>query len=130
MAADRLRVVRFGMSTVQSVSATLRRRVEDGTIPGGLVLVAVDGELVYLETVGQLDLAPERPVERDMVIWLASLTKPIIAVATLMLAEHGLLALEDELSRHLPEFAEPVQVRTWDAPPPMGLPGAPPPDEL
>ncbi|HWI71362.1 MAG TPA: serine hydrolase [Baekduia sp.] len=115
---------RFPPLGLAEVGAVVRGRVADGTIPGALVLVAQGGEVVHSELVGSLDLAP------DLSFWLASLTKPVIAAAVLMLAQDGRLALDDEVADHLPELGAPRAVRTWNAPPPMGLPGAPAPADL
>jgi CubicO group peptidase (beta-lactamase class C family) len=112
------------------VSDAVARRIEDGTIPGGVVLAATAGEIVHLEAQGEMDLAPGRPFQTDTIYWLASLTKPIVAAAVLMLADEGKLALSDEIASHLPEFAAPARVRVWDRPPPPVMPFGPPPDDL
>jgi CubicO group peptidase (beta-lactamase class C family) len=113
-----------------AVTDAVARRIEDGTIPGGVVLVATAGEIVYLEAQGEMDLAPGRPFQSDTIYWLASLTKPIVAAAALILIDEGKLALSDEIADHLPEFAAPPKVRVWDRPPPPVMPFGPPPDDL
>jgi CubicO group peptidase (beta-lactamase class C family) len=72
------------------------------------------------------------PIRVDTVLWLASLTKPVCAAALLTLADEGRLAIDDPVSRYIPEFAEPGRVRVLrpGTPPPPSMPFGPPPDPL
>ncbi|MCB2107911.1 MAG: AMP-binding protein [Rhodobacteraceae bacterium] len=85
--------------------------VEPGRLPGRLVLVARDGDIVLLETVGLRDREAGLPVEVDTLFRIYSMTKPVTAVAVMMLVEAGHLRLDDPVARWLPCFAQPtVQV--------------------
>ncbi len=84
----------------------------------GVVAVAFGPEnIVTSNTAGWNDLASKQPVAGDSLFWIASMTKPITAMAILNLRDEGRLTLEDPVARHLPEFGaenshvKPVTIR-------------------
>ncbi|MGV9253819.1 serine hydrolase domain-containing protein [Streptomyces sp. NPDC003697] len=81
--------------------------VDEGRLPGFVVSVARGGRIAHLTTYGRRDVAAGLPVETDTLWRIYSMTKPVTAVAVLLLAEEGRLSLDDPLERHLPVFAEP-----------------------
>ena len=81
------------------------RYVEDGRLPGWLVVVHRDGE-THLERSGRRDLESDLPVDDDTLWRIYSMTKPITSVAAMMLWEEGHFELKDPVSRWLPEFAD------------------------
>src|SRR5438309_7809271 len=81
----------------------LELTVESGKAPGAAALVA-HGEDVEIAGVGE--------VEADSIVRIASITKPITAAAIMILADEGLVALDDPIARWLPELATPWVVRT------------------
>ncbi|MFF4545956.1 serine hydrolase domain-containing protein [Streptomyces sp. NPDC001435] len=81
--------------------------VDDGRLPGYLVSVARGGRVAHLTTHGHRDIAAGLPVEPDTLWRIYSMTKPVTAVAALLLVEEGRLSLDDPVGRHLPVFAEP-----------------------
>ncbi|MEU3840373.1 serine hydrolase domain-containing protein [Streptomyces sp. NPDC028635] len=83
------------------------RLVDEGRLPGFLICVARGGRVAHLTCHGLRDLAAEAPVEPDTLWRIYSMTKPVTAVAALLLAEEGRLALDDPLERYLPAFAAP-----------------------
>ncbi|MEV5436880.1 serine hydrolase domain-containing protein [Streptomyces sp. NPDC052682] len=85
----------------------LAHYVDEGRLPGFLVSVARGGRVAHLTTHGLRDVAAGLPVESDTLWRIYSMTKPVTAVAALMLVEEGRLSLDDPLERHLPQFAEP-----------------------
>jgi len=101
----------------QGVSAERLQRLDrymaeatdaDGYL-GGVVLVARNGRIVDHRAYGHQDLARRIPMQRDAIFRMYSMTKPVASVAVLALLEEGKLALDDPLSRFLPEFAQ-IQV--------------------
>ncbi|HET9382780.1 MAG TPA: serine hydrolase domain-containing protein, partial [Streptomyces sp.] len=82
------------------------RVVDEGRMPGFLVAVARSGRVAHLTTHGSRDLAAGLPVEPDTLWRIYSMTKPVTAVAALLLMEEGRLSLDDPLERHLPVFAD------------------------
>ncbi|KOV66601.1 beta-lactamase [Streptomyces sp. AS58] len=86
--------------------------VDEGRLPGFLVLVARGGRVAHLTTHGHRDLAAATPVEPDTLWRIYSMTKPVTSVAALMLMEEGRLSLDDPVARHLPAFAD---ARVYDS---------------
>ena len=79
--------------------------VEQNQISGAVTFVAKDGEVVHLEAAGLADVASNRPMEKDTMFCIASMTKPITSTALMMLQEEGRLALTDPVSQYVPSFA-------------------------
>ncbi len=88
------------------IDAWMARYIDAGKIPGGLTLVARDGQLAYLACRGQRDREAGLPLLEDTIFRFYSMTKPITAVAVMMLYEEGLIRLDDPLAASLPEFTE------------------------
>src|SRR5580704_7924537 len=80
--------------------------VEKGELPGAIVRIEQDGLTLADVCVGYQDVAARTPLAEDSLFRLYSMSKPITSVAIMMLAEQGLLALDDPASRFLPEFAD------------------------
>jgi CubicO group peptidase (beta-lactamase class C family) len=78
--------------------------VKEGGVPGLVALVARRGE-VHVQVEGVLDLATGKPVARDSLFRISSMTKPITAVAALILVEECKLRLDDPIDPWLPELA-------------------------
>ena len=91
----------------------LRRHVEAGSIPGLVALVARPGDTHVFST-GTMALDDARPVRRDTIFRIASMTKPVTAVAAMMLVEEGLLRLDEPIDRLAPELADRRVLRQID----------------
>ncbi|MFE0627865.1 serine hydrolase domain-containing protein [Streptomyces sp. NPDC058864] len=89
----------------------LQAFVDDGSVPGAVGLVA-HGDRVEVAAVGTLGLTDPAPVTRESVFRIASMTKPVVAAAVMMLVDDGRIALSDPVAAWLPELASPVVVRT------------------
>ncbi|MDH6454162.1 MULTISPECIES: serine hydrolase domain-containing protein [unclassified Streptomyces] len=81
--------------------------VDEGRMPGFLVSVARGGRVAHLTAHGRRDLASGLPVEADTLWRIYSMTKPVTAVAALILVEEGRLSLDDPIADYLPAFAHP-----------------------
>ncbi|MER8185534.1 serine hydrolase domain-containing protein [Kitasatospora sp. NPDC094015] len=110
---------------MSSLRATLQAHVDRGAVAGAVALVARGGR-VEEAVVGSADLASGRPMARDSIFRLASVTKPVVAAAVLMLVEDGRIALDDPVGRWLPELAAPRVVRTPRSPVTDTVPAARP----
>ncbi|HEY3516650.1 MAG TPA: serine hydrolase domain-containing protein, partial [Gammaproteobacteria bacterium] len=90
-----------------------------------VTLVARNGQVAYLEAQGVMDLATKKPMQPDSMFRLASMSKPVAAVAILMLAEEGKVRLSDPVSRFIPAYANlEVGIAKPAAPGPGGPPAA------
>jgi len=97
------------------VADVVARHVHAGVVPGAAWLVD-NGEQVSSGAVGTWDLEATRPAATDAVVRIASLTKPLMAVLALQLAEDGVLTLDDPVDRWLPELADRRVLRRVDGP--------------
>jgi CubicO group peptidase (beta-lactamase class C family) len=86
------------------VSQVVARHIEAGDVAGAVTLVARRGRIAHFEAQGFADLESRTPMRTDHIFRLASMTKPIAAVAVLMLVEEGKIRLADPVSRFIPEF--------------------------
>jgi CubicO group peptidase (beta-lactamase class C family) len=92
----------------------LASEVAAGHLPGLVSLVA-RGEDVHVDAIGTPSFADDTPLARDAIFRIASLTKPIVAVAALALVEEGVLDLEEPIDGLLPELASRRVLRSVDA---------------
>lgn len=84
----------------------MRQFVEKGRVAGMVTLVAHRGRVVHQQAVGVMDLETKRPMEMETLFHIASMTKPITALAVMTLVDDGLVGLNDPVARHLPAFAD------------------------
>jgi CubicO group peptidase (beta-lactamase class C family) len=97
----------------------LKIQIDAGQIPGAIVLVARDGKVVHFEAQGVTNVGSVEPLQTGNILGAGSLTKAVVSVAAMMLVEDGKLNLDDPVSKYIPEFGAPRQVRVLK-------PGSPP----
>ncbi|MET7619777.1 serine hydrolase domain-containing protein [Streptomyces sp. NPDC005408] len=90
---------------------TLQAHVSNGSLPGAVGLVA-RGDRVDVQAVGSVDVEGTAPMARDSIFRIASITKPVIAAAVMMLVDDGRITLDSPVDPWLPELAKPAVVRT------------------
>jgi CubicO group peptidase (beta-lactamase class C family) len=91
---------------LQKVHEIMNGLVRDRHIAGGIVLIARHGKVVFREPYGLMHLDDERPIERDTIFRIYSMSKAITSAAALVLVDDGKLELTAPVSRYLPEFAK------------------------
>ena len=96
----------FDAGRLARIDRHFARYVEDGRLPGWLILVARGGQLAHVSSYGMRDREQAVPVEPDTIWRLASMTKPITSVAALMLYEEGAFELKDPISKWIPSFED------------------------
>jgi CubicO group peptidase (beta-lactamase class C family) len=112
---------------LQRVHELVERNIAAGEISGAVTLVARNGQVAYLEAQGVMDLGTKKPMQPDSMFRLASMSKPVAAVAILMLAEEGKVRLSDPVSRFIPAYANlEVGIAKPAAPGPGGPPATAP----
>lgn len=87
------------------VEAAMREMIAKNEVAGAVTIVAGKDKLLHVETDGYADVASKRPMTPDTLFWIASMTKPVTAVAVLMLQDDGKLNVADAVSKYIPEFA-------------------------
>lgn len=105
-AAQTVQPERVGLSSdrLERIGDLVGRHVEAGDIAGAVTLVARDGQIAHLQGHGVSDLQSQSPMDRDAMFRIASMSKPVGAVAILMLIEEGRVRLEDPVSRFIPSY--------------------------
>ena len=93
-----------GMSAqrLARISEVFKQEIEKGNLPGVVVLVARKGRLVYSEAVGFQEKEAGKPMRKDAIFRIYSMTKPLVSVAAMMLVEDGRMELTDAVSKFLP----------------------------
>jgi CubicO group peptidase (beta-lactamase class C family) len=102
--------------TEDSIAQALDRYVSDGELAGAAALVWRQGRIVGTATVGTRDLQSGRPVDRNTIFRVASMTKPVTTVAALMLLDEGRFELDEPISVCAPELARMRVLRSPDGP--------------
>ena len=96
-----------GMSSkrLERINAFIKDYIDTNQIAGAVTLVARRGKVVHFEAQGWRDKEESQPMGRDTIFSLASMTKPIVSVALMMLWEDGKFMLDDPISKWLPSYA-------------------------
>ena len=87
------------------IDAALKAMITDGRAAGTSALIWQDGREVYFGSAGMADREAGRPMRRDTIAQIYSMTKPVTGVALMQLWEAGKFHLDDPLSKYLPEYA-------------------------
>ncbi len=96
--------VGMSQSRLDRLDRHFRKYVDDGRLTGWLIAVARNGKVAHLSNYGMRDREAAAPVTTDTIWRLASMTKPITAVAAMMLYEEGAFELKDPISKWIPSF--------------------------
>ena len=97
--------VGFSTTGLKAFNDAFRGLVDQGQLAGVTTLIARHGKVVHFDAYGVKDLESKAPVTKDTIFRIASMTKPIVGVAMMMLWEEGKWSLDDPVSKHIPEFA-------------------------
>ena len=106
-----------GMSSerLARIAPVMQRYIDEQLVPGTITAIMRKGKLIHLEIQGAMDVDGGRPMQRDTVFRIASMTKPVTSVALMMLWEEGHFQLRDPVARFLPEFTDAKVSTTGDA---------------
>jgi CubicO group peptidase (beta-lactamase class C family) len=92
----------FSSARLQRLTETYQGYVDRGELPGAVLLIARGEKIAYLQAVGYQDREKKTPMKFDAIFRLASMTKPIVSVAAMMLVEEGKLDLLAPVSQFCP----------------------------
>ena len=95
----------FSSERLARIGPAIQREIENGQYPGAVMLVARKGRIVYFESVGVLDSTSGKPMTKDAIFRLYSMTKPFTSVAVMMLMEEGKLRVTDPVSKYIPALS-------------------------
>src|SRR6516165_2087572 len=131
--------VGFSTERLGRIHDAIAKHIEAKDVSGAVTLVARRGRIVHFEAQGLADIDGKKPMMKDSIFRLASMSKPITAVAVLMMMEEGKIRLSDRVSTFIPKFKTmkvAVAKGTTDKPVQMpafgrgGPPSAPPEFDL
>ncbi len=88
------------------IAGTLNADIAKGTIPGAALLIVRNGKIAFYESFGWLDPATKRPMPKEAIFRIYSMSKPITSVAAMILIEQGRLFLSDPIQKYIPAFAD------------------------
>ena len=99
---------RVGMSSdrLERITQMTQQYVDEGKLAGVITMVARDGKLVHFEAVGNKGADDPRPLEKDDLFRIYSMTKPITATAAMQLYEQGKFHMNDPVHKFIPEFKD------------------------
>jgi len=103
-ATSRPEDVGLSLERLQRIGQMIDRRIAGHEIAGAVTIVARKGKVVYHSAQGVMDLDSKQPMTTSAMFRIASMTKPVVGVAIMMLIEEGKLHLSDPVSRYIPEF--------------------------
>jgi len=109
-----------------AVPEKLQQFVASNEISGAVSLVATSNSILHLAAVGKSDLESGRQMKTNDIFWIASMSKPVTAVAVAMLADDGKLSFDDAVEKYLPEFHDMSVAGARSAQPPVAVKAARP----
>ena len=97
-----------GLSSVQlkRLEAVTKQHIDDGLVPGAVMLVARRGKVAWLSVQGKRDPAAGDPMKADSIFRIYSMTKPIVSIALMQMVEEGRLQVSDPVAKYLPEIGK------------------------
>ncbi|MDQ0884801.1 serine hydrolase [Peribacillus sp. V2I11] len=92
------------MGLSKRVDEVINKAIENNKIVGTVTLVSKDGDLIYKRVAGYANREEKTKMEQDSIFRLASVTKPIVSAAALVLVSKEIIGLDDPITKWLPEF--------------------------
>jgi CubicO group peptidase (beta-lactamase class C family) len=89
---------------LKRVTELMQRLIDARTFSGSVTLIARNGRVAHFEAQGLMDLESKKPMQRDAIFRIMSMTKPVVGVAAMMLVEEGKLRLTDPVGRFVPDL--------------------------
>jgi len=89
---------------LQRIHGMVQRHMDLGDITGAVTLVARKGQVAYVDVQGTIDVETKKPMTRESLFRMASMTKPVIGTAAMMMLEEGKIQLGDPVSKYIPSF--------------------------
>ncbi|MBL8178239.1 MAG: beta-lactamase family protein [Bryobacterales bacterium] len=94
----------FSQQRLVRIQETIERHIEARNISGAVTLIARNGRIAHLQAHGMMDIEAKRPMAKDTIFRVFSMSKPVAGVAILMLIEEGKVRLNDPVSKFIPEL--------------------------
>ena len=97
-----------GLSSTQlkRLEEVTQKHIDEGLVPGAVMLVARRGKVAWMSVLGKRDLAAGDAMKFDSIFRIYSMTKPIVSVALMQMVEEGRLQVSDPVSKFIPEIGK------------------------
>ncbi|MGA2125736.1 MAG: serine hydrolase domain-containing protein, partial [Xanthobacteraceae bacterium] len=95
----------FSQERLDNIGRYVEADIAKGVIPGAVLTIVRHGQVVFQQAWGERDPTTKAKMTADSIFRIYSMSKPITSVAAMMLVEEGRLALEEPLSKYIPQFA-------------------------
>ena len=105
----------FSSARLARIDSVIQPAIDKGQIPGLVVFLARDGQIVMHKAYGYRDMLTRAPLRKDDIFRIASQSKAIASLAVMMLWEEGRFGLDDPIERYIPEFASPRVLTKFNA---------------
>jgi len=98
--------VGFSGERLHRISDLVQRHITAGDFSGAVTLVARNGRVAHLEAQGLMDIESRKPMQKDAIFQIMSMTKPVVGTSIMMMVEEGKVRLTDPVSKFIPEFKD------------------------
>jgi CubicO group peptidase (beta-lactamase class C family) len=98
--------VGFSTERLHRITDLVQRHITAGDVSGAVTLVARNGRVAHLEAQGLMDIESRKPMQKDTIFQIMSMTKPIVGTSIMMMVEEGKVRLTDPVSKFIPEFKD------------------------
>ena len=106
LAFEKPETLGLSAARLQAMADAFQRDIDQGTIPGVVAMVARRGRIGWFEALGRQAPDADTPMAKDSIFRIFSMTKPLVSLGIMQLAEDGKILLTDPLHKFIPEFAE------------------------
>jgi CubicO group peptidase (beta-lactamase class C family) len=91
---------------LQRIHELIQKSIAAGNFSGAVTLVARNGKIAHFDSQGLMDIETNKPIAKDSMFRIMSMTKPVVGVAVMMMVEEGKVRINDPISRFIPEFKD------------------------
>ena len=109
------REVGLSAERLERIPSAAQGFIDEGQLAGAVTVVARRGKVAHFEAYGMMDIEADKPMQKDTIFRIYSMTKPIAAVGVMMLCEEGKLTLDAPASTYLPELSRMQVAQDADA---------------
>jgi CubicO group peptidase (beta-lactamase class C family) len=100
-------------TTLTQIPHRIKHFIDEQTISGAVTLIAHGNSVLEFHALGMADIEANRPMQKDTIFQIMSMTKPVTAIGIMMLAEEGKLALRDPVDQYLPRIPQSASRREY-----------------
>jgi methyl acetate hydrolase len=109
------RLPTLSQNAAPEIDGILQRAVQQGIVPGVVAMVANKEGVLYEGAFGMMDVGKQKPMTKDTIFRIASMTKPVTSAAIMMLVEQVKVRLDDPVSMYVPSFKDREVIATFNA---------------